>query len=328
MMLNMRTHYETEFKNVADNYTALERFYRHRGQQFPVPDWENRLRRGNQLVQLQDIYDSIADGAFVPPSPPVPPVPPEQKDAAPVEEHGHDVLQEQAAVHEAAVEAYYAQAFLPVRQHENRLRAEIVQTQNYEALNAVHLMQTDTDMQPVMGAVHLVNPASDFSDKHFMLDLDGDINEGQKVLVERSKRGPFREQRGRSTVMDRSAHVTYRKRAGAFEITVRRGAVKTEIQQLLSKLSMHRMSVHGSHVVIIKGSKRFRLGPLAEINLQYLSELVDECLHSYGTCGLEITETQAGRGALYKAGAHSARFKSNARKGRGPASERGREAFV
>ena len=128
--------------------------------------------------------------------------------------------------------------------------------------------------------------------------------------------------------MDRSAHVTYRKRAGAFEITVRRGAVKTEIQQLLSKLSMHRMSVHGSHGVIIKGSKRFRLGPLAEINLQYLSELVDECLRSYGTCGLEITETQAGRGALYKAGAHSARFKSNARKGRGPASERGREAFV
>ena len=253
----------------------------------------------------------------------------EQKDAAPVEEHGHDVLQEHAAAHEAAVEAYYAQAFLPVRQHENRLRAEIVQTQNYEALNAVHLMQTDTDLQPVMGAVHLVNPASDFSDKHFMLDLDADINEGHKVLVERSKRGPFREQRGRSTVMDRSAHVTYRKRAGAFEITVRRGAVKTEIQQLLSKLSMHRMSVHGSHVVLIKGSKRFRLGPLAEINLQYLNELVDECLRSYGTCGLEITETQAGRGALYKAGAHSARFKSNARKGRGPASERGaREVFV
>ena len=27
--------------------------------------------------------------------------------------------------------------------------SEIVQTQNYEALNAVHLMQTDTDLQPV-----------------------------------------------------------------------------------------------------------------------------------------------------------------------------------
>ena len=63
--------------------------------------------------------------------------------------------------------------------------------------------------------MHIVQPDSNYSDKHFMLDIEGDINEGQKVLVERSKRGPFKQQRGRSTVMDRSAHVTYRKRSGA-----------------------------------------------------------------------------------------------------------------
>ncbi|MEO2151510.1 MAG: hypothetical protein ABGW50_02515, partial [Thermococcus sp.] len=121
--------------------------------------------------------------------------------------------------HEKEIELYQARVRLPVRPHNNKLRAEVVHQNNYEALNGVHLLQTDNDVQPVMGAVHIVQPAEYFSDKHFLFDVEGDINEGQKVLVERSKRGPFRAQIGRSTVMDRSAHVTYRKRAGAFEIT-------------------------------------------------------------------------------------------------------------
>ena len=230
-----------------------------------------------------------------------------------------DPLMDWAAEDEVDIERFYrGRAFPPVHKHTNRLRAEVVLQQNYEALNAVHLLQTDRGFsQPVMGAVHYVQAARHFSDKHFMHDVEGDINEGQKVLVERARRGPFKDQTGRSTVMDRSAHVTYRKRAGAFEITARRGVTHSEMQQLLSKLSIHRMSIHGSHLVIIKGSKRYRLGPLAEINLKYLTELVRECIDQYGSCGLEITESRAGVGALYKPGAHSARFKSNARKGRG-----------
>ena len=54
--------------------------------------------------------------------------------------------------------------------------------------------------------------------------------------------------------MDRSAHITYRKRNGVFEITIRRGVTSAELRQLLSKLNMHRMSIHGSRVVLIKGS--------------------------------------------------------------------------
>ena len=231
---------------------------------------------------------------------------------------GADPLMDAGGAVEQVIEQYYAQAYLPVRKHDNRLRAEVVAVQNYEALNAVHLLQTDGGFsQPVMGRVHIVQPASNYSDKHFMHDVEGDINEGQKVLVERSRRGPFKQQRGRSTVMDRSAHVTYRKRAGAFEITARRGITQSEMQQLLSKLGIHRMSVYGSHLVIIKGGKRYRLGPLAEINLKYLTELVEECIDQYGSCGLEITESRAGSGALYNPGPHSARFKSNSRKGRG-----------
>ena len=232
-----------------------------------------------------------------------------------------DPLQDMAARAEAAHRAIpgVGRARAPVRTHNNRLRAEVVRRENYEVLNGVHLLQTDNNVQPVMGAVHIVQPDSFYNDKHFMLDVEGDINEGHKVLVERSKRGPFKKHRGRSTVMDRSAHVTYRKRSGAFEITVRRGVISAELQQLLSKLSMHRMSIHGSRVVLIKGTKRYRLGPLNELDLKYLMQLVDECLQQYGTCGLELTESRAGSGALYKAGVHGARFKSSARKGRGPA---------
>ena len=239
----------------------------------------------------------------------------------PVEAPGpeDDPLMEDAEQEEADMEAYFARAHIPVYRHNNRLRAEVVHRENYEALNGVHLLQTDNNVQPTMGAVHIVHPASYYNDKHFMLDIEGDINEGQKVLVKRSKRGPFKDQSGRSTVMDRSAHVTYRKRAGAFEITIRRGVISSELQQMVSKLNMHRMSIHGSHVVIIKGTKRYRLGPLGDINMKYLLDLVGECVQQYGSCGLEITEAQAGTGALYKGGAYSARFKSNARKGKGVA---------
>ena len=218
---------------------------------------------------------------------------------------------------------------MPIIQHTHDLRAEVLQRGQYEVIHNVHLLQTDNDVQPVMGAVHMVNAAVGFGDKHFMHDIEGDINEGQRIMVERSRKGPFRDQGGRSTVMDSSAHVVYRKRSGIFEITVKRGVSRPELQQMLSKLSMHRMSTGGSMVTIIKGRKRFRLGKLSEINLQYLRELVEDCVNQYGNCGLEITENKSGSGALYKSNVHKARFKSNARRRKGPAALRraGRNIF-
>ena len=100
-------------------------------------------------------------------------------------------------------------------------------------------------------------------------------------------------------MIDRSAHIIYRKRGEAFEITVRRSAIQAELQQLLSKLSMHRMSIADSYLVIIKGSKRVNLGRLSDMNLHQLLQLIDDCVEQYGTCGLEITEHTAGSGALY-----------------------------
>ena len=208
------------------------------------------------------------------------------------------------------------EAYVP---HTRRLRADVLHPTMYNNLAQVHLLQTDNNVQPVMGRVHMVKPEANFSDKHFMLDVDGDINEGEKTMVERSRRGPFREQKGASTIMDRSAHVMYRKRGGAFEITVRRGGINGELQQMLSKLSTHRMQTGGSRVVIIKGGRRYKLGLLTEIDLRYLIDLVSECVAQYGNCGLEITEEVAGRGPLYKKHVHSARFKSDSRRHKGAA---------
>jgi hypothetical protein len=221
-----------------------------------------------------------------------------------------------AAGAEEMADIFYPTHILPIIQHHKGISIDKVQRMNYEAaLNNVHLLQTDNDVQPAMGAVHMVSASSNYHDKHFMFDIEGDINEGQRVMIEKSRKGPFRHESGRSTVMDRSAHITYRKRAGAMEITVKRGCIKQEMEQMMRKLVSHRLSSFGSLVTLIKGSKRYRLGKLSDINMRYLRELVEECIEQYGTCGVEITESsQAGRGSLYKSKVHGSRFKSAARR--------------
>jgi hypothetical protein len=206
-----------------------------------------------------------------------------------------------------------------ITRHTDGVRADVVQRGD-RGVNAMHLLQTDNDVQAVMGAVHMVRPGAHYGDKHFMHDMDGDINQGQRIMVEKSRKGPFREQSGRSTVMDSSAHVVYRKRAGAFEITVRRGAIQQEFQQLLNKLQMHRLSAFGSYVTIIKGNKRYRLGKLSDVSLRQLQELIEECIDQYGTCGIEVTESggQAGSGGIYHGSMHKSRFKAKVRRGAGP----------
>ena len=206
-----------------------------------------------------------------------------------------------------------------VAQHVVRSRTDVMPDRihaGYAAvLNQVHLMQTDNNVQPVMGAVHIVRPPPMPHDKHFMVDMEGDINEGVKVLKQKGRRGPFGTSTGRSTVMDRSAHVTYRNRRGIYEITVRKGFSEQEIQLLLHKLRSHSMSTD-AYIVIIKGKKRYRLGKLRQYDLQRLRLLVEECTQQYGSCGLELTG-RGGVGSLFKPGTHSARFKNRAQRGVG-----------
>jgi hypothetical protein len=233
-----------------------------------------------------------------------------------------------AEQNEREIRAYYGRqpVFAATRgggKSRTSLQAQEVRQATYETVNHVHLLQTDNNVQPVMGAVHMVRAGDDASrEKHLMLDVHASMNKGQRELTARARRGPFRDKGGRSTVMDSSAHVVYRKRAGAFEITVRKGVIGSELQQMLSKLSMHRMGMSGSYLVIIKGSKRYRLGRLSEIDLRELLEMVSECVATYGSCGLEVLEAVAEAGPLYKPDVHKVRFKSDARRKRGPAARR------
>ena len=226
---------------------------------------------------------------------------------------------------ELAQASYLQPSFLTKTRGSSRtaVRAQVVRAENYHVMPHTHLLQTDNNVQPVMGAVHIVHAGDDADrERHMMLDVHAKMNKGRREIVARGRRGPFRDKGGRSTVMDSSAHVIYRKRAGAFEITVRRGVIGSEIQQLLSKLSMHRLSMSGSYLVIIKGNKRYRLGRLSEFDLRELRDLIGDCVDSYGSCGLEVVEAAAGAGALYKPGVHNARFKSDARRKKGPAGRR------
>ena len=102
------------------------------------------------------------------------------------------------------------------------------------------------------------------------------------------------------------------------EITVSRGVTGSEIDLLVSKLAMHRASVPMSSVVFVKGRKRFRLGSLDTLDFEKLKEMIAQCLKQYRTCGILIIETKPGTGALHRPEVHKARFKSNARRGKGP----------
>jgi hypothetical protein len=235
-------------------------------------------------------------------------------DDATAEAENLEAAQEEADA--AVAELFYRPGTGARVQHKYHLTADVLHPVNYHTVAAMHLLQTDNNVQPVMGRVHMVKPDAGFSDKHFMFDVDGDINEGQRSVVERSKKGPFRDQDGRSTVMDRSAHIVYRKRDGIFEVTVRRGVLDGELQQMISKLSMHRMHQGGSRVTIIKGGRRYRLGLLTDLDLDHLIDLVAECVTQYGNCGLEIVEQRAGSGPLYHGNLHKAEFKSKSRRGK------------
>ena len=142
--------------------------------------------------------------------------------------------------------------------------------------------------------------------------MDADANMGARKLRERSRRGPFKASSGRSRVMDRSAHVTYRRRGPALEITVRRGVTDYELDTLLAKLGSHRMSTIDSILYIIKGNKKMKLGKLDRVDLNKLHIKLNECLDKYSVVGLLVQDT-VHRGTLHKAHTHGMRFKENLR---------------
>lgn len=191
------------------------------------------------------------------------------------------------------------------------LRVENVQAgiSGYTSYN--HLIQGD--LAPI-GRVHLVTMGplvGDEESRHFLAEMDADSNMGAKRMADAGRRGPFRSSTGSSRVMDRSAHVVYRRRGPSIEITILRGVTSYELDTLFGKLGAHRMSVGNSHVFLIDGRKK-KMGLLDRINLEKLRDKVERALDKRRQIGIEITDTKR-RGILHKKDGHERSMKASMR---------------
>ena len=164
-----------------------------------------------------------------------------------------------------------------------------------------HLIEGD--LAPI-GRVHLVHMDHSVNrEKHILTEMDADSNMGAKDLRIKSRKGPFKTSSGRSRVMDRSAHVLYRRRGLALEITVRRGITSYEMETLIGKLSAHRFSSRGSILFITLGGSRKSLGRLDRVNMTKLEDMVEREVNRRGTVGITVQDTKL-QGALHKGYAH------------------------
>jgi hypothetical protein len=111
--------------------------------------------------------------------------------------------------------------------------------------------------------------------------------------------------------MDKSAHVSYRRRGHAIEITIRRGITSHEMDTLLGKLSAHRMGSMGSALFLIAGTRK-KIGSLDRVNMQNLQTRIYKELDKRATVGLLVQDLHS-KGLLHKGFSHSMTSKENAR---------------
>jgi len=175
-----------------------------------------------------------------------------------------------------------------------------------------HLIEGD--LAPV-GRVHLVKMGSyvgDQRENHIMSQMDADANMGAQSLREQSRRGPFKRSSGRSRIMDRSAHVAYRRRRGAIEITISRGITNHELDTLIAKLGAHRLSTRSAFLYLIKGNSKKLVARLDKVNLEKFRDKIHDCLSKYSTIGLLVQDTFQ-KGALHKGFSHGMEMKEQMR---------------
>ena len=79
------------------------------------------------------------------------------------------------------------------------------------------------------------------------------------------------------------------------EITITRRVTLPEISILIAKLNAHKMlNGTSSHVTLIMGGKRFRLGVLSGVNLDVLKKQITHNASKHGSIGLLITDVRSG----------------------------------
>ena len=199
-----------------------------------------------------------------------------------------------------------------MQQIRNDLRVENAPT-GIASTSYNHLIQGD--LAPI-GRVHLVTLGplvGDEESRHFLAEMDADSNMGAKRMLDAGRRGPFKASSGASRIMDRSAHVLYRRRGHSIEITVLRGVTAYELDTLIGKLSAHRLSTTRSTLFFTDGRKK-KLGSLDRIDMEKLRDKVQKALDKRRQIGIEISD-QSHRGIMHKAGGHKRAMKASMRSG-------------
>ena len=182
-----------------------------------------------------------------------------------------------------------------------------------EHTSYTHLIKGD--LAPI-GRVHVVSLGpfvGEEESRHFLSQMDADSNMGAKRFTEASRRGPFKQSSGRSRIMDRSAHVSYRKRGHALEITISRGVTSYEMDTLIGKLGAHRLSTVKTHLFLIDGKKK-KLWLLDHVSLEKLRDKIHTTLDKKRQLGLELCDERE-RGILHKPDGHKRDMKESMRKG-------------
>ena len=155
-------------------------------------------------------------------------------------------------------------------------------------------------MPPETGRAHLVRPG-DLADpmEHFMRGMEptADSNMGRK------KTGPFKHMKGRSLVMSKSRYTSVRKRDDALEITLRRGVTGSEIDNVIARLTSHRLAVHSTWVYLMVGSKSHKIGKLASIDFEKLRRKMYSLLTKHTAIGLHVID-EGPLGPMHRHKAH------------------------
>lgn len=150
-----------------------------------------------------------------------------------------------------------------------------------------------------MGRVHLVSMARHAGPRHFMQEITEDANMGRRKVEAESRHGPFRDKRGASMTMARSANIRYQMRNRAIHITVQRGVLSRELDVLIGKLAAHRMSVNESRITLVVNGRKISLGKLDNTDLEGLRETIQRALAKSASIGIMVHDLKP-NGSLHK----------------------------
>ena len=155
--------------------------------------------------------------------------------------------------------------------------------------------QSRAGFQPVYGQVTMVKPGSGATGEHFMYGLEKEMTDNQVLMVEESRKGPFKNETGRSRIIHSTANTVYRRRGSNMEITITRKATLPEIQILIAKLNAHSM-MNGatSFLTLLLRGQSYRMGALAGVNLDLLRKQILEGLRKHGSAGVLVTDVRSG----------------------------------